>query len=197
MYKAWWIFPYYHRGQIHSVVRVGDSNPGFPHSKPQLWPLSHASSWIRWQFMQKLLDFVLFFPRETGVESWKNSFFTLENSWSVSTIHLYVYPALSSCYQSKHQLRLFKISFRSTCSVIWFICPFKNLHVSPSINALFRISVHLLVYLREFPIFFHELFYSSTIHCLIPSFILCMSVDLLCMYLSIHFFGYPFIHSFI
>ena len=31
-----WLFTKYHQGQIHSVVRVGDSNPDLPHSNFQL-----------------------------------------------------------------------------------------------------------------------------------------------------------------
>ena len=44
IYKAWWICPWDHRGQFHSVVQVGDSNPGLLHSNSQLCPLRHAAS---------------------------------------------------------------------------------------------------------------------------------------------------------
>ena len=44
IYKLWWICPWDHRGQIHSVVWVGDLNPGLSYLNPQLWPLTHAAS---------------------------------------------------------------------------------------------------------------------------------------------------------
>ena len=46
IYRAWWICRWDHRGQIYSIDWVGDLNPGFPHSNPQLWTLSHAASFV-------------------------------------------------------------------------------------------------------------------------------------------------------
>ena len=53
---AWWICPWDHRGQIHSVVRVGDLNPRLSYSNPQLWPLRHAACLLKQHVWMTLVD---------------------------------------------------------------------------------------------------------------------------------------------